>query len=131
MGPTAHARPASADWQRMAMFDPFAAQSASEAMAHWSVMLHALPIPAALVGEDGITEDDVLIHDEREPSGALSFLLARLEPPTFPTALGVVKCVERESYDGMVVSQEADIVAQRGKGELKDLLRSGETWNVG
>jgi 2-oxoglutarate ferredoxin oxidoreductase subunit beta len=82
------------------------------------------------VGENGITEADLLVHDEREPSGALSFLLGRLEPPGFPTAIGVVRAVDRPSYDGMMDEQEKEIVARRGVGDIRKLLNSGETWTV-
>jgi 2-oxoglutarate ferredoxin oxidoreductase subunit beta len=82
------------------------------------------------LGENGITEKDLLVHDEKEQSGALAFLLSRLEPPKFPTALGLVRNVERPSYDQLTVDQEQAILAKRGKGDLAKLLHSGETWRI-
>jgi 2-oxoglutarate/2-oxoacid ferredoxin oxidoreductase subunit beta len=84
-----------------------------------------------VVGENGTTEADVLVHDEHEASGALAFLLSRLGPPNFPTALGVVRSVDRPSYDAMVTAQEQAAVAKKGEGDIEKLLKSGETWTIG
>jgi 2-oxoglutarate ferredoxin oxidoreductase subunit beta len=82
------------------------------------------------LGENGITEKDLLVHDETEHSGALAFLLSRLAAPTFPTALGVVRNVERPTYDQMTVDQEQAVLAKKGKGDLAKLLHAGETWRI-
>ena len=42
---------------------------------------------------DGVTEADLLVHDEANP--ALAYLIARLGPPNFPTPIGVFTAVER------------------------------------
>ena len=39
-------------------------------------------------GEDGVTDADVLVHDET--NRALATMLAAMEPPEFPMALGVL-----------------------------------------
>ena len=83
-----------------------------------------------IVGENGITEADVLVHDEHEASGALAFLLSRLAPPVFPTALGILRAIARPSYEALATAQEAEIVAKKGVGDLKKLLESGETWRI-
>jgi 2-oxoglutarate/2-oxoacid ferredoxin oxidoreductase subunit beta len=83
------------------------------------------------LGENGISESDLLVHDEKEQSGALAFLLSRLGPPTFPTALGVVRNIDRPSYDSLSVEQEQAVTAKKGKGDLMKLLHAGETWRIG
>jgi 2-oxoglutarate ferredoxin oxidoreductase subunit beta len=90
----------------------------------------ALEPELVTVGENGVTEADLLKHDEREHSGALAFLLSRLGPPDFPTVLGVVRAVERPAYDQLSIEQERATVAKRGEGDLRKLLQSGETWTV-
>ena len=40
------------------------------------------------IGEDGVTEEDILIHDET--NRALAGMLALLEPPSMPVAIGVL-----------------------------------------
>ena len=82
------------------------------------------------LGENGVTEADLLVHDERASNGGLAFLLSQLEPPDFPVALGVLRAVERPSYERLAVDQEKKHVAAKGPGELMKLLHSGDIWTV-
>jgi 2-oxoglutarate/2-oxoacid ferredoxin oxidoreductase subunit beta len=79
-------------------------------------------------GEASVGE--LLIHDARATSPALAALLAALEPPEFPIALGVFRDIERPTYDGLLLSQIAASTAQRGRGDVGKLLNSGTTWEV-
>jgi 2-oxoglutarate ferredoxin oxidoreductase subunit beta len=83
-----------------------------------------------VIGENGVTEADLIVHDEHEHTGALAFLLSRLGPPNFPTALGILRSVERPPYEQLAVEQEKAAIAKRGEGDLKKLLESGETWRI-
>ena len=87
-----------------------------------------LELEVVTVGEDGVTEDDVLVHDEHNKP--MAFLLAALEPPTFPIALGVLYADEAPSYVNAAHQQVADARAKQGEGDLDALLRSGHTWTV-
>ncbi|MEZ5648318.1 MAG: 2-oxoacid:ferredoxin oxidoreductase subunit beta [Alphaproteobacteria bacterium] len=82
------------------------------------------------LGENGITEADILIHDETNRS--LAFLLSAMTPPTFPVALGVIYCDPAPSFERLVQAQsEAAKAKIKGKaGDLDALLRSGYTWEV-
>ena len=88
-----------------------------------------LALEVVTIGEDGVTEDDILVHDETNKSMAL--LLANLEPPHFPIALGVLYCEpEPASYDSSVIAQ-VEAAKQSSKIDSIDaLLRSGHTWTV-
>jgi 2-oxoglutarate ferredoxin oxidoreductase subunit beta len=86
--------------------------------------------PEVVTLGDGITEKDLMVHDERAPHGGLAFLLAQLEPPEYPTALGVLRAVERPSYDRMAADLEAKVRAKSGDGDLKKLLHTGDVWTV-
>ncbi len=80
------------------------------------------------IGEDGITEDDVLLHDET--NRPLAMLLASMKPPAFPVALGVLYCDPAPTYDVAVHDQVAAIKGSKGDGDFDKLLRSGHTWEV-
>lgn len=79
---------------------------------------------------DEYAEHEVLIHDTAATSPALAALLATLEPPEFPTVLGVFRKVERPLYEELLLDQNRSSVAQRGKGDIEKLLNSGSTWEV-
>lgn len=76
-------------------------------------------------GEDGVTEDDVLVHDETNRT--LATMLAALEPPDFPMALGVLYRDPAPTFERQVLSQVEPESEGRG---LADLLYGGRTWSV-
>ncbi len=76
-------------------------------------------------------EEELLVHDMKAPSPALAALLAALEPPHFPMALGVFRDVEKPTYDELLMSQIESLIGQRGQGDVDDLLNAGTTWEVG
>jgi 2-oxoglutarate ferredoxin oxidoreductase subunit beta len=79
-------------------------------------------------GENGVTLDDVLVHDET--NSTLAFMLARMPYPEFPVALGVLFAESRPTYDGVVSEQQAAAAQKFGKGSLQKLLNSGSTWEI-
>lgn len=78
------------------------------------------------IGENGITEDDILVHDETNRT--LAGLLARLEAPN-PVAVGVLYCAPETSYEDAVKAQVED-AKKKGEGDLNKVLQSGHTWTV-
>jgi len=88
----------------------------------------ALDLEVVTVGENGVTESDVLVHDER--NRALAALLAGLAPPDFPMVLGVLYHDPAPSYERSVHAQVAAVQAQHQNGNLNALLRAGRTWTV-
>ena len=81
---------------------------------------------------NGITEADLLVHDEKHPRAAYAFLLAHMEErPGFPTPIGVLRSWEHvPRYEDLINEQLAEVQAKRGKGDLGKLLRAGDTWEV-
>ena len=76
------------------------------------------------------SEGELLVHDVKATSPALAALLAALEPPDFPMALGIFRDVERPTYDTLMLSQIAASMAQRRHGDVSNLLNAGTTWEV-
>jgi 2-oxoglutarate ferredoxin oxidoreductase subunit beta len=85
-----------------------------------------LEIEAVTLGEDGIAEADLLVHDET--SRPLAGLLAAMEPPALPVALGVLYCDPAPAFE----TQVRDQIRQAGPphDSLDGLLRQGHTWTV-
>jgi 2-oxoglutarate ferredoxin oxidoreductase subunit beta len=87
-----------------------------------------LDLAVVTMGEDGITEQDVLVHNEK--NATLAYMLARMPYPAFPIAMGVLYAFERSVYEQVITQQSERAVARSGKGNLEKLLHSGETWTV-
>ncbi|MER3414876.1 MAG: 2-oxoacid:ferredoxin oxidoreductase subunit beta [Gemmataceae bacterium] len=78
----------------------------------------------------GITADDLLIHDEKSEDPSLAFMLSRMVHPEFPEVLGVLRAVQRSTYEELVLKQIEDVIKVKGRGTLQDLFRSEDTWVV-
>jgi 2-oxoglutarate/2-oxoacid ferredoxin oxidoreductase subunit beta len=73
----------------------------------------------------GITEADILVHDET--NRALAYMLAHLENPT---PIGVFHAEVRPAYEEAMAKQ-IDLARQKqGAGEMNALFNRGETWVV-
>jgi 2-oxoglutarate ferredoxin oxidoreductase subunit beta len=86
--------------------------------------------PQVVTLGDGVTEDDLLVHDERAQEPSLAYLLSRMRYPHFPEPIGVFRAVERETYEDLLTDQVARAIEQRGEGNLDALLNEGDTWVV-
>ncbi len=78
----------------------------------------------------GVTEDDLLFHDEKSPEPTLAYLLSRMRYPEFPEPIGVFRNVESPVYDGLLNDQIGQARSARGEGDLDKLFNSGDTWVV-
>ncbi len=84
----------------------------------------ALDVEAVVVGENGITEDDILVHDQTNRT--LAGLLGTLTPPAFPEVIGVLYNDPLDSYEVQV----AALGEARTDVSLNDLIRKARTWSV-
>jgi 2-oxoglutarate ferredoxin oxidoreductase subunit beta len=80
------------------------------------------------IGENGISEADLLVHDETDP--LIAFMLSRIFWPEFPVPVGVIRDVRRPTHDELMTAQVDAAIAQRGPGDIRRLLTGGETWSV-
>lgn len=78
----------------------------------------------------GVTEDDLLFHDEKSPEPSLAFLLSRMRQPEFPEAIGVFRAIEAPRYDASINAQVDSAHEKRGHGDLEAMFASGDTWQV-
>jgi len=80
------------------------------------------------VGQGGAPPGDILVHDET--NRVLAQLLAALEPPAFPVALGVLYCDPTTSYEAEVDAQARAAGFTGEPADLGALLRREGTWTV-
>lgn len=94
------------------------------------IILEGLKLKVVKLGENGITEKDILVHDAHEPSPGIHYMLAGMKYPEYPVALGIIRAVENQTYDGAMIEQHAAIQAKSNIKCVDDLLREGSTWEV-
>jgi 2-oxoglutarate ferredoxin oxidoreductase subunit beta len=92
--------------------------------------MNGLAIEVVALG-NGVTEKDLVVHDERNPNPAYAFLLSRMDAsPGLPTPIGVLRAVEAPRYEREIAEQIRTVTTRKGKGEIEKLLRTGDTWEV-
>jgi 2-oxoglutarate ferredoxin oxidoreductase subunit beta len=78
----------------------------------------------------GISEDDLVFHDERATEPTLAYLLSRMRQPHFPEPIGVYRAIQRPTYDALVDNQLQEARRAKGDGDLLALFNAGDTWTV-
>ena len=85
------------------------------------------------IGENGVTIDDLWIHDENDFYKA-QILIRMFDDPKLeghlPRPFGVFYEVARACYEDGMAMQIEEIIAKKGKGDLDKLLRGNETWTI-
>jgi 2-oxoglutarate/2-oxoacid ferredoxin oxidoreductase subunit beta len=94
------------------------------------LVLDGLNLKIVTLGEKGITEKDILVHDETSVDVTLHVKLANMQYPEFPIALGVIRRVAAPTYDDDITAQIKDVQAKSTTRTLKDYLMKGEIWEV-
>jgi 2-oxoglutarate ferredoxin oxidoreductase subunit beta len=87
-----------------------------------------IELEVVTIGEKEATEKDILVHDETNK--VLATLLAQMEGPNFPVAIGVLYCNPSNTYEDAVHAQIAAEKKAHPSTNINDLLRSGPTWTV-
>jgi 2-oxoglutarate ferredoxin oxidoreductase subunit beta len=94
------------------------------------IRLNGLHPEIVTLGENGVTANDLLHHDESVADPTLAYLLSRLDHPTYPVPLGVLRAIQRPTYDGILEEQQEAALSRYGAGDLDELFNRGDTWVV-
>jgi 2-oxoglutarate ferredoxin oxidoreductase subunit beta len=87
-------------------------------------------IKVVKIGENGITEKDLLVHDAHCEDNTLQLKLALMEGPDFPIALGVIRDVPAPTYDEAVSAQIEEVKGMKKYHNFEELLLTNDTWEV-
>ena len=94
------------------------------------IRINGLKPEVVELGKDGITEKDILVHDETIEDPTVAFMLSRMDYPDYPVPVGVIRAVQRPTYDGLLEAQLAKAIEDQGEGDIAELFRQGDTWEV-
>ncbi|WP_142784186.1 2-oxoacid:ferredoxin oxidoreductase subunit beta [Changchengzhania lutea] len=91
------------------------------------LVLNGLKLEVVTIGEKGITQEDILVHNAKEQDPTLHQMLVRLE---YPMVTGVIR-----SYDDVTLEEREDAVTAEVKRNSKfhktdDLFFSGDIYQV-
>jgi 2-oxoglutarate/2-oxoacid ferredoxin oxidoreductase subunit beta len=94
------------------------------------LVLDGLKLKVVKLGENGISEKNILVHDAKEENPGIQYMLANMKYPEYPVALGVIRSVAGPTYDISVKEQIAEVRKTAKIKCMDDLLMSGSTWKV-
>lgn len=96
----------------------------------FGIMQEGFGLKVVKIGENGITTDDLLVHDAHCEDNTLQLKLAMMEGPDFPIALGVIRDVEAPTYDESVYQQIEDIKTKKPYHSFAELLETNDIWTI-
>jgi len=94
------------------------------------IRLNGLELEVVTIGENGVSEADLLVHDAHTQSPVLHTMLVRMKLPEFPVAMGVIRDVEAPVYNDELEAQIADAIHKSKFQSLDELFQSGNTFEV-
>ncbi len=94
------------------------------------LVLDGLKLKVVKLGENGITEKNLLVHDAKEANPGIHYMLAHMGYPDYPVALGVLRSVEGNTYETDLADQIKDVQTKAKIKCMDDLLMSGSVWQV-
>ena len=93
------------------------------------IRLNGLTPEVVTIGENGVTEDDLWVHDERDENGTAAYALTRMEHPEFPTPLGVLRRLDHPCYEEQV-HRQVDAARAKTPPDLAKLVAGPQTWRI-
>lgn len=97
----------------------------------FGLMLNGFNLKVVKIGENGVSLNDILVHDAHCEDMTLQLKLAMMDGSNgFPIALGVIRDVTAPTYDEAVAQQIEDIKHKKNYHNFEELLLTNDTWEV-
>lgn len=87
--------------------------------------LNGLKIEIVEIGKDGVTEADILVHDPSNSNQA--YLLSQM---TSPMPIGVLKEIEGLDQNSLMQTQAEAVTKRFGEGDVDQLFKGKDSWQV-
>lgn len=91
------------------------------------IIQNGFKLEVVTIGENGVTEADLVVHDAHEEDITLHMMLVNLQ---MPMVTGVIRSVEQESFEERMEQQVEEVRATTKFKTVDELLGSGETWEI-
>ena len=91
------------------------------------LILNGFKLEVVTIGENGVKEEDILVHDAYELDSTLHMMLTKLQ---MPMVTGVIRAVKDETYELRLKQQVEEIEKSSKYKSVNDLFTSGETWEI-
>ena len=83
------------------------------------------------IDPDGADPQQLVVHDESAAHAGLAFFLSQFDTADLPVPLWVFRSVSAPTCDELNAQLHDGARAKKGRGDLAELLHSGDTWTIG
>jgi 2-oxoglutarate ferredoxin oxidoreductase subunit beta len=94
------------------------------------LMMRGSRMEAVTVGENGVTEEDLIVHNVEDYDDTNHYRLVRMGLPEFPVAMGVIRAVKDPVYEADLYEQVKHAKATSRIRSMDDLLHSGNVFEA-
>lgn len=95
------------------------------------LVLDGWNLKAVTIGQDGYTLEDILVHDAKAVDSTLHLKLGLMKPEDgLPTALGIIRDVDKPVYDQEIDLQVKAAQSKNTIATLRDYLMTKDVWEV-
>lgn len=91
------------------------------------LVLNGLKLEVVTIGENGVTEEDILVHDAKCEDNTLQQMLVKLE---YPLVTGIIRSYEDETFEEREEKLTQSIKSGSHFKTVDELFISGETYEV-
>jgi 2-oxoglutarate ferredoxin oxidoreductase subunit beta len=92
------------------------------------LMMKCDKMEVVTIGENGVTEDDLIIHNTKDVDDTNHYRLVRMGLPEFPVAMGVIRAIDSDVYESQMFDQVQHARNTTKIKTMDDLLRSGNVF---
>ncbi len=94
------------------------------------IVIEGTHLKAVVIGENGITIDDILIHHPETEDPGIHMMLAEMASPKLPAALGIIRAVKTNTLEENIWNAVKEVKETSPFKSVDDLLVSGNTWEI-
>ncbi|WP_242203966.1 2-oxoacid:ferredoxin oxidoreductase subunit beta [Aestuariivivens insulae] len=91
------------------------------------LVLNGLKLEVVTIGENGITEEDILVHDSKTEDPTLHQMLVRLR---YPLVTGIIRSFEEKTFEEREQEQTQQVKTDSKFVKADDLFFSGDIYQV-
>ena len=92
------------------------------------LMMRGDKMEVVTIGENGVTEQDLIVHNTQDPDDTNHYRLVRMELPEFPVAMGVIRAVKSTVYESELFDQVQHAKKETKIKNMDELLHSGNVF---
>jgi 2-oxoglutarate ferredoxin oxidoreductase subunit beta len=94
------------------------------------LLLNRCKLEIVEIGKNGVTIDDILVHDQYEQDPTIQMALAKMTPPSYPMAIGVIRSAKAQSFDRLMDEQINAHKLQSTVRCVDDVFNSNDIINI-